>query len=189
MKYILLFSLIIGSITSCNSDELSKKEKQEYIVKGKEIGKTTLKKLGSNLMHHMKKGGTQEAIPFCNLKANSLTKEIADKYKVSIKRTSHKIRNEENKPNEEEEVIIKQYLSLIAKGEKLKPVVEKDKEGKIHFYAPIKLEAKCLMCHGVVGEQVAPKTDSILKVLYSKDKATGFKVGDLRGIVNITFNE
>jgi len=189
MKYLFLFSFISVFITSCNSDKLSKKEKQTYIAKGKEIGKATVKKLGSNLMKHMKEGGPQQAIPFCNIKASTLTKEMADKYHVSIKRTSHKIRNKKNTPTEAENAIIKQYLASVTKEEKLKPIVKKDASGKVHFYAPIKLEGKCLACHGTVEKQVSLKTDSILKVLYPNDKATGFKIGDFRGIVNITFNE
>ncbi len=189
MKYLFLLSFIVIFVTSCSSDKLSLKEKQAYIAKGKEIGKATVKKLGSKLMEKMKAGGPQQAIPFCNVKAMSLTEEMANKYHVSIKRTSHKIRNEKNKPTEVEKVIIEHYLTTISKGEKLKPIVKKDVAGKVHFYAPIKLEGKCLACHGVVGEQVTSKTDSILKALYPNDKATGFKIGDLRGIVNITFNE
>ncbi len=189
MKHLFLLSFIVALITSCDSDKFSEKEKQVYIVKGKEIGKATLKKLGSNLMYHIKTGGTKEAIPFCNVKADILTTEIADKYKVSIKRTSHKIRSKKNKPNQEEEAIIKHYLSLVTKGEKLKPIVKKEKDNKVHFYAPIIAEGKCLMCHGVVGEQITSKTDSILKVLYPNDKATGFKVGNLRGVLAVTFNE
>ena len=189
MKYLFLLGFIAVLITSCSSNELSQKEKQAYIVKGKEIGKATVKKLGSNLMKNMKAGGPQQAIPFCNVKAGSLTQEMADKYNVSIKRTSHRIRNKKNTPTEAENVILKQYLASVTKGEKLKPLVKKDTAGKVHFYAPIKLEGKCLACHGVVGEQVTSKTDSILKALYPNDKATGFKIGDLRGIVNITFSE
>jgi hypothetical protein len=112
---------------------------------------------------------------------------MAKKYNVSIKRTSHKIRNDDNKPNETEKTIIKQYLTSISNNEKLKPIISKDNTGKLHFYAPIKLESKCLACHGTVGQEVTMKTDSILKILYPNDKATGFKAGDLRGIVNITF--
>jgi len=172
---------------SCQKD-LTDKQKEEYAIKGKEIAQSTVKKLGSNLMKHMKEGGPQQAIPFCNTAANPLTKEVAEKYNVSIKRTSHKIRNENNKPNEKEDEILNQYLASLLKGEKLKPIVSKDQGGKVHFYAPMKLEAKCMACHGTVGKEVTIKTDSILKSLYPNDKATGFKVGDLRGIVNITFN-
>jgi sulfite reductase alpha subunit-like flavoprotein len=181
-----LLSIIAILFSSCQKG-LTKNDKKEYVIKGKEIAQATVKELGSNLMKHMKEGGPQQAIPFCNASANPLTEEIAKKYNVSIKRTSHKIRNDDNKPNEAEETILKQYFASISNNEELKPIVSKDEEGKVHFYAPIKLEAKCLACHGTIGQEVSIRTDSILKVLYPNDKATGFKVGDLRGIVNITF--
>ena len=156
------------------------------MAKGKEIGGATVKKLGGNLMKHMKKGGPKAAIPFCNSNASPLTKEIASKYNVSIKRTSHKLRNEGNKPNTDEMKILTSYLAQIKKGEKLKPIVEKDTNGKIHFYAPMKLDKKCLACHGDIKNT---PTDSIIKSLYPNDKAIGFKPGDFRGILSVTFNE
>jgi len=190
MKYLIILSLSILFFTSCTKeDKLSDAEIASYITKGKEIGQITVKKLGSNLMKHMKEGGPAQAIPFCNAKASPLTAEVAKKYNVSIKRTSHKIRNENSKPNATEKNIIKKYLAAIENGEKLKPTIKKDNTGKVHFYAPIKLQQKCLACHGTIGKEVTHKTDSILKSMYPNDKATGFKVGDLRGIVNITFNE
>lgn len=189
MKQVLaLLSFIFILFSSCHK-EFSDKEKNEYHKAGKEIAKATVKKLGSNLMKHMKEGGPQQAIPFCNSAANPLTNEVAKKYNVSIKRTSLKIRNEKNNPTKAEETILKQYLTLISDKKELKPIVSKDKEGKVHFYAPIKLEAKCLACHGTVGKEVSVKTDSILKALYPQDKATGFKTGDLRGIISIAFNK
>ena len=65
--------------------------------------------------------------------------------------------------------------------------VEIDKSGNPHFYAPILLQQKCLTCHGIIGEDITFKTDSIIKSIYQNDVATGFKEGDLRGIWSITF--
>ena len=190
MKNIIILIIAIFIFTSCKKEnKLSEKETAQYISKGKEIGQITVKKLGSNLMKHMKEGGPAQAIPFCNVKASPLTLEVAKKYDVNIKRTSHKIRNENSLPDETEKAILKKYLASMSNGEKLKPTIQKDEAGKVHFYAPIKLEKKCLACHGTIGKEVTQKTDSILKSLYPNDKATGFKVGDLRGIVNITFNK
>jgi len=186
IKIISFLGFIAIFFSSCQKD-LTDQQKEEYVIKGKEIAQATVKNLGSNLMKHMKEGGPEQAIPFCNTTANSLTEEVAKKYNVSIKRTSLKIRNENNKPNKDEEEILNQYLASLSKGESLKPIISKDKTGKVHFYAPMKLEAKCLACHGTVGKKVSVKTDSIIKSLYPNDKATGFKVDDLRGIVNITF--
>ncbi len=190
MKYSLILIISVFLFTSCKADDkLSDNEIQQYIVKGKEIGKATVNHLGKNLMKNMKAGGTAQAIPFCNASAQPLTDEITSKYNVTLKRTSLKIRNSKNAPNTTEKELLNQYLKSISKGEKLKPVVKKDSNGKVHFYAPIKLEGKCLACHGTVGKEVSQKTDSILKALYPNDKATGFKIGDLRGMVNITFNK
>lgn len=187
MKYVIVFIISVFLFTGCTKEEtLSKKEKSIYMARGKKIGQATVKKLGSNLMKHMKNGGPKAAIPFCNVSANPLTSEIASKFEVIIKRTSHKLRNEENKPNEDENKILEAYLAKIGNGEKLKPIVEKDVNGKVHFYAPMKLDQKCLACHGDIKNT---PTDSIIKSLYPNDKAIGFKDGDFRGVLSITFNE
>lgn len=172
------------TILSCTNTSLSEKEIKSYTIKGKEIGQATMQKLGNNLMQQMKTGGVKQAIPFCNVAAIPLTEELSKKHNVSIKRTSHKLRNENNKPSLEEERILKKYLNAIEKNEKIQPTVLKGKNGKVHFYAPIKTQKKCLACHG----NVSKKTDSILKIPYPNDKAIGFKKGDLRGLMSITFN-
>ncbi len=187
MKNFFITLIAIILFTSCQKEnKLSDKEIAQYISKGKEIGKVTVQKLGGNLMKHMKSGGIKEAIPFCNTNANNLTNEIANKYHVSIKRTSHKLRNEANKPNKEEKIVLERYLAQIKNGEQLKPKIEKDKNGKVHFYAPMKLQGKCLACHGDIANT---STDSIIKSLYPNDKAIGFKNGDFRGVLSVTFNE
>jgi hypothetical protein len=127
---------------SCSQNSLSDKEIATFTAKGKEIGQATMQKLGSNLMQQMKLGGVQQAIPFCNVVANPLTEELSKKHNATIKRTSHKLRNTNNKPTETEESILKQYIHSIASGEELKPIVSKDKEDKVHFYAPIKTRKK-----------------------------------------------
>jgi len=190
MKNLIILLISILLFTSCRKEEkLSEKEIAQYVAKGKEIGKATVHELGSNLMKHMKSGGPKEAIPFCNTNANSLTNGIAKKFDVTIKRTSHKIRNEKNSPNANEQKVLDQYLSQISKGEPLKPKVTKENDGKVHFYAPMKLQAKCLACHGEVGKQVSQETNTLIKSLYPNDKATGFKDGEFRGIIDITFNK
>jgi len=166
---------------------LTEKNKIEYTAKGKEIAQATVKRLGGELTKHMKEGGVEKAAPYCNAHAGNLTQEVSEKFNATVKRTSNKLRNSENAPNAKEETIIAHFEKLIASKEELKPVVELDNEGLPHFYAPIKLQKKCLSCHGVLGESMKHEADSIIKTLYPKDKAIGFKEGDLRGIWSITF--
>jgi hypothetical protein len=181
--FLLVFILILSGCTKT----LSEKQRDKYITEGKEMALATANKLGSNLSQKMKEGGVKDAVPFCNTMAYPLTEEMSEKYNVEIKRTSDKLRNDKNKPNEEENNIIDYYEKTLAANEQLEPVVEIDASGNPHFYGPIIMQKKCLACHGSIGKEVSVKTDSLIKSYYSNDKAIGFKEGDLRGIWSITF--
>jgi len=186
-KFFLIF-VFVAVLSSC-SKSLSKSEVEQYTIKGAEIAQTTAKKLGGTLVEKMKDGGVKEAVPFCNTTALPITEEMAYKFNVDIKRTSHLLRNQKNKPNEEEVLVLNNYSKLFANNKPMKPVVEIDKSGNPHFYAPIILQKKCLACHGEIGIDVTKKSDSIIESYYPKDLATGFKEGDLRGIWSIAFKK
>ena len=187
MKNLLsLIGVTIILISICQKG-LSEKDSKKYTAKGKEIALSTSEHLGSQLTKSMKEGGTINAIPFCNTMAMPLTAEMSEKYNVVIKRTSHKVRNENNAPTKDETRILSTYKKLIETNKNLKPIVEMDKSGSPHFYAPILLQQKCLVCHGEISKNVTIETDSIIKTFYPHDAATGFKEGDLRGIWSIIF--
>ena len=186
MKNYILFFVFFLILTSCSSS-LSEEEVVKYTAEGKEMAMATAKKLGSNLTQKMKEGGVKEAVPFCNTMAYPLTEEMSKKYNAEIRRTSDKLRNEKNKPNNEEKKIIEDYKKGLASNKQLKPVVAIDASGNPHFYAPIILQKKCMTCHGAVGGEVSIKTDSLIKSYYPNDKAVGYKEGDLRGIWSIAF--
>lgn len=186
MKNLLILLVFLGMVSCDNS--LSEKEKQEYTNKGNEISQATFKALSVKLTEQMQLGGPAQAIPFCNVEAIPLTKQLSEEYKVTIKRTSDKLRNQENKPSERELEIINNYHKLISEKKEITPIVEMDSNNKRHYYAPIKLKANCLACHGKVDEFVSIKTDSIIKSLYPNDKAIGYSEDDLRGIWSITFD-
>jgi len=185
LKKILIFTVLL-SLFSCN-EKISNKEKRAYSSKGKEITQATFKELSSHLMQQMKLGGPAQAIPFCNTQAMPITNAMSEKYDVTIKRASDKVRNSENSASERELEIIEEYKLLAKNNKELIPIVELDKSNKKHYYAPIKINAKCLACHGKLEEPLSVKTDSLIKSLYPNDKAIGYKDGDIRGIWSITF--
>ena len=182
-SYLALLSVFL--FASCTS--FSEKEKQVYTVKGNEISQKAFKALSSELMAQMKAGGPVQAVSFCNVNALPLTETVSKENGVQIKRTSDKIRNTANEATARELEVIMSYKSLMGSGQELRPVVEK--EGKqVHYYAPIKVQAACLNCHGD-ARQVSKPADSILKLKYPDDVARYYKEGDLRGIWSITFDE
>jgi len=46
-----------------------------------------------------------------------------------------------------------------------------------------------LQCHGQIGKDIHDDVYKVIKEKYPQDKATGFKVGELRGIWDIKFLE
>ena len=178
--------LILMSVLACNNS-LSNKEMEKYIIQGKEVAQASFKEISGQLIAQMKEGGPTQAIPFCNEKALPITHQLSEKYNVTIKRTSDKLRNLRNNPSERESEIIQDYKNAVTNNNELRPIVELDNNNKKHYYAPILLKAKCLVCHGNLNETISSKTDSVVKSLYPNDKAIGYVEGDLRGIWSITF--
>ncbi|NOR28111.1 MAG: DUF3365 domain-containing protein [Lutibacter sp.] len=183
----LLILAVLLSIVACENNKLSKAEQEEYINKGKEITKASFNELSTNLMAQMKLGGPQQAVPFCNTQAMPITHQMSEKFNVTIKRTSDKVRNSENKATERELQIIEGYKTSLENSSKLSPIIEINSDKNKQFYAPIIMKEKCLVCHGKPGEQLNVKTDSLIKSFYPLDKAIGYENGDLRGIWSIEF--
>ncbi|MGA9269100.1 MAG: DUF3365 domain-containing protein [Lutimonas sp.] len=188
MKSLFGFIILALALSSCEPS-LSQKEIRRYREQGDEIVQSASEKLSGTLMSKMKEGGASAAIGFCNQSALPITKKMAAYHGVEIKRTSLRIRNPENLPNEEELKVLHHYQDRIEEGKELNPLVSLDRSGKPNYYAPIRVQQKCLMCHGTLERELSSTIDSILKVKYPEDLAVGYNEGDLRGIWSISFPE
>jgi hypothetical protein len=186
MKQILLYIGLAGLLISCNN-KISEDQIQVYEQKGKQITAEVFETLSEQLTQQMQIGGTLQAIPYCNVTAVPVTRDLSDEHGVTIKRTSDLIRNPKNSATKRELDLMMHYKKLESEGNPLKAIIEKDTNEIVHFYAPIKLQKKCLACHGTVGKELTVKTDSILNELYPEDRAKGYSEGDLRGIWSIAF--
>ncbi len=58
-----------------------------------------------------------------------------------------------------------------------------NKDGQFRFAKAIKVAPVCLNCH---GQTIAPEVKQALNEHYPNDLATGYRLGDLRGIFSIT---
>ncbi|WKK66137.1 Tll0287-like domain-containing protein [Lutimonas zeaxanthinifaciens] len=183
VTFILFLSVLFFSC----SKQLTKKESELFKERGNQIVQKTAEELSGNLMSKMKEGGIPLAVEYCNTAALPLTSKVSEAEKVTIKRTSLKTRNSLNEPNEEELKVLKKYTSQLKKDVSPEAIVEIDHSGKPHYYAPILVEKKCLMCHGTIGKELSKQADSVIKSFYPNDLATGFSDGDLRGIWSISF--
>lgn len=145
-------------------------------------------KLLTALSATMGSAGIKDAIGYCNLNANLLVKDLALEYGVDIKRTSLKLRNPNNEPTKDEELILAYYASQHNQGEVCEGELSKV-DGVYKYYHPIYLMDKCTACHGIKGETLNKKAAKKLEELYPNDQALGYEAGDLRGMWVLTFKK
>lgn len=143
--------------------------------------------LKGQLQAGMKEGGPVNAIKVCNTVAPALAEEASTKHNMKIARTSLKTRNANNAPDAWETKVLNSFEERKAKGESLdtmafSEVVESNGKKEFRFMKAIPVGEVCLKCH---GENIDPAVKAKLGELYPNDKATGYKLGDLRGAFTV----
>ena len=201
---VLGFILVIGACTSdkkidqkavkeeIESREIKKITEAEIIAKVEELGNLVAanakKTLGSNLQKAIKSGGLEHAISFCNIKAIVLTDSLSRQYSAEIRRISLKPRNSQNIPNEIEKQILDAYEHQWKDSIPLQTNVQPIEEKRYLFSKPIMIDnGLCLNCHGNHQNGLLEQTRDMIQKKYPNDKATGYRMGDLRGMWSISF--
>ncbi|MEZ6064339.1 MAG: DUF3365 domain-containing protein [Planctomycetaceae bacterium] len=129
-------------------------------------------KLSGRLMEVMQADGPAAAISVCSQEAGQIAQQVGKEQGVQIGRTSFQLRNDKNQPPAwarwfvDNHVDATQFINL--------------PEGQTGALLPIRLQAKCLVCHGS-KDQIPAMIQTKLQELYPNDHATGFQEGDLRG--------
>ncbi len=166
---------------------LTSGQKKQYIDSAKFVAKTAFNIFSSHLKRLFEEKHPVEALSFCKENALRITDSLSKAHGVSIKRTSFRLRNPDNKPTEQEEKVMEIFKERIHKNLKPEPYVHYDEYGNPHVYLPIIVQEKCLMCHGDPNKEIPEEIVQKLAELYPSDKAIFFKKGDLRGIWSIKF--
>ena len=187
MKLFSFAALLLLLWAGCASDKLSPEEQAQYTRKGQDITKEVGLIMTSALSKSLNDGGVARAAQYCSYIAIPLVDTLAVKHGVQIRRTSSKLRNAKNDtPTERELAVLEQYARQKEAGQELQPLVEAIDPNTVAYYQPIIIQPMCLNCHGVVGETLTEDNNNIIKYMYPKDEATGYKLDDLRGIWSLT---
>jgi hypothetical protein len=160
---------------------------EQMIQKANEVSGKLLQTLGGELKTQMQAGGAMQALNFCSHNALALTDNVAKDSSVEIKRVSDLNRNPINAATAEEKAVLNEWRTLLAKGQPLPTgELKKSSDGRDAYYKPIVINNEaCLKCHG--GLDVNSPLAKAIKTTYPEDKAIGYKMGDLRGMVVVTF--
>ena len=177
IKFLLPALLLITSILNATSNEELKQEAKYAIQKLQ----TTLK---TQLKVNLKKGGSVQAANFCSARAQAITHEVNVSFanKTRIHRTSLKYRNNDNSPKSDEKEVLEKMQKDFDAGKALPELlVKKIYDNTYKVYKPIYItKGVCLKCHGDIASR-NKEAYSTIKSHYPSDKATNYKMGDLRG--------
>lgn len=145
------------------------------------------KELQSRLLAALDLGGASHAITYCADSAQALTARHA-RAGVYVRRVSLRVRNPANRPDAIEERQLR-YLDSLHRAGAL-PVelvrLRSAANGRhvVEYARPIIVQPGCLACHGD-RQQLAPGVRELLATRYPSDQATGYRVGDLRGMISV----
>lgn len=164
-------------------------DKAALVEEGKALMKQFGSALKSELLTAVEEKGAPEAITVCSVKAPEIAARISAASGWSVARSSHKLRNPGNEPDSYTAAAIEDFLSRQANGEKAddlaKAEIVEDENGRsFRLVKAIPTAKLCLNCHG--GDEVKPAVADRLAELYPKDRARGFKVGEMRGVFTLT---
>jgi len=141
--------------------------------------------LGGNLTAAIADSGAVGAMQFCNVQAMPLTEEVRREQRLEVKRTSWRVRNPSNAPDELERAALAHFASVAGAGGAPEPWVQAVPEGGWRYYQPLPTGDLCLTCHGS-AEQLGEGVPEALARLYPEDRAVGFTAGELRGLLRVS---
>ncbi len=135
------------------------------------------------------KDGPVKAIGVCSEKAPAIAAELSEKRGGKVARTSLRLRNPKNAPDEWERKVLERFELRTRQGERpdtleFYEIVEREGRKEFRYMKAIAIpkNAPCLVCH---GRAIDSKVDAKLKALYPEDRARGYQEGELRGAFTV----
>jgi len=182
---------LLGTSLLANPYTTPQEEYENIVKTGNEVSTTLIQTLGKNLKQHLKSEGPVGAATFCSTQAFPLTDKVSAQYgkEISVKRISLKERNPANAAEGSEKAILQALQQLQDNGVILpKYLVERVNDTTAKYYKPLSInKGVCLKCHGDISSNT--QLSKLMKSNYPNDKATGYKMGDLRGAIVVTITK
>jgi len=130
--------------------------------------------------------GVSGAVYVCAEKAPEISTFYSGLTGLTVRRASAKNRNPLNAPNEYETKALEILSSRpAAAGDEYYEWTDENGAKIFRYVKAIKIVSPCLNCHGN-PEKMSPELLTSIADKYPEDMATGFKVGDLRGVFTVS---
>lgn len=147
--------------------------------------------LGADLLgmltRELAAGGPAAAIAVCADSAQARTARHRAEG-LYLRRVGTRVRNPVNAPDSVERAVLDAFIA--AKAARRQPAdtffVAAGPDGRplVYFLRPVLIGAPCLACHGDPAE-IATEVRTVLARRYPGDRATGYRLGEVRGAVSV----
>ncbi|MGM0525100.1 MAG: Tll0287-like domain-containing protein [Pseudomonadota bacterium] len=173
-----VFSIIFASIVAASGVSFASEQ-------GYQTAATQLQqRLGKVLMTTIKEQGHIAAIDVCNEQAPEIASAVSEELSLSVGRTALKVRNPDNKPNNAQQDVLKEFEERWQQSKASVPTeTYVNDDGHTVWMKAIVMQPQCAACH---GNSIEPELKQAISERYPNDKATGFDVGDIRGAFVVT---
>ena len=140
------------------------------------------------LTAELKRGGPVAAIAVCADSAQVRTSRHASSG-VMVRRVGTRVRNTKNTPDSVESAVLAAFSNAIAANRTMPDTAfaTRDASGRTvtHYMRAIRMQAFCLACHGPT-DSISAQVKQVISARYPDDRATGYRLGDLRGAISVT---
>lgn len=136
--------------------------------------------------------GLEGAVQELHLKNLNPPKPVDGKPRVTeIRRTSLRIRNPRNTPDDADRAALEAIRSDLANGTQppkllLQKVERPGAPVEYRVYRPISVAPNCLLCHGPT-DSLQPGVRNALERYYPEDKAADYGAWDWRGVIRLSY--
>jgi hypothetical protein len=157
------------------------------VWKGRKVAGAMTDDIQKRVFDTMKESGPEAAASVCAYQATAIARDAEKREGVKAKRTSLKVRNPLNAPDDYEKAIMERFEALSLEGSLPVERIEFRGTGGAGVYRytkPIVVDQRCLACHGAPG-QISESVRIFIEDRYPKDRAKGYKAGDFIGIVSV----
>ena len=189
MRRFIFSTALILAFLFIHCSENKQEVSEDLLIAMRTTANDFMKELKDVLIQQMQTGGIMQAVSVCSDTAQLLTNKFGVERGVFIKRVSLKNRNKNNFPDDVEKRALNKFESLKQNNEldsetEFAEITTDGNYKYLRYLKPIILQAECLNCHGNL-ENMMPDVKDLIAQNYHADRATGYKVGDLRGAVSI----
>ena len=177
------------------SREIKQVSEPKILDRAMEIGEvladSSQSALAARLLASISLVGIQESVEYCRFVATPLIDSLSTEFNARIRRTSLRLRNKSNKPDNLERQVLEAYQYASDNELPMTSTAQVTEDGKsVLFTKPILLNSPvCLSSHGTIGTEILEEDYRTIEALYDSDSAVDYQLDDISGMWSITLDK